>query len=504
MKPGFYRRTFGVLVLTCLALPAVQHAADVRFCVIGKDQGWKQTGPSTIARSDGDQYVFQAYVVPTTPGAVISAGIVFPDGQVHALNLESGTWLWFPYMKGTTDPNFPDGNFTFRISTLNDGARVVALPLAGELYPAAPQVVNFDAAQNINATADFTLNWFPFQGGTHLDTITLTIKSTSVPSTNVFVTTTPGTPGALDGTSTSVLIPANTFEAGTTYSAYIFFGKITAQNTTAYPGAVGYAGYGATTYFPIQTVGSLQAPVVTAQPQSQIVTVGTTVTFNVAVTGSVPLSYQWLKGGIPIPVGTNESFTVSNAQAADAGNYAVLVSNMAGSVTSATAVLTVNPVVVSPVIAVQPQGQTVNVGALVTFSVSATGTAPLAYQWQKNGTNIVGASNASYTIPSAQPGDAGNYVVVVSNASGSVDSQRAVLTVVAVNPARLSLSLVVGLPALTIDGLVGTGYRVEFSTNLAATNWTKVIDLSLPSTPYTYIDSTTGNGTLRFYRVVVP
>jgi hypothetical protein len=85
---------------------------------------------------------------------------------------------------------------------------------------------------------------------------------------------------------------------------------------------------------------------------------------------------------------------------------------------------------VPPLISVHPVSQTVNVGASVTFSVSASGTPPLAYQWRKNGINIAGANAASYTISSAQPADQGVFDVTVSNSGGFVTSSAANLTVV--------------------------------------------------------------------------
>jgi len=65
----------------------------------------------------------------------------------------------------------------------------------------------------------------------------------------------------------------------------------------------------------------------------------------------------------------------------------------------------------------------------VTFSVAASGTAPLAYQWRKNGSGITGASSSSYTINSVATGDAASYDVVVNNSCGSVTSAPATLTV---------------------------------------------------------------------------
>ncbi len=81
-----------------------------------------------------------------------------------------------------------------------------------------------------------------------------------------------------------------------------------------------------------------------------------------------------------------------------------------------------------PVIAAQPQSQSVVEGAEVVFSVSATGTA-LNFQWSKNGTLIVGAQSATYSLPRAGAADAGSYTVYISNTAGAVTSSTATLTV---------------------------------------------------------------------------
>src|SRR5205823_728060 len=89
-----------------------------------------------------------------------------------------------------------------------------------------------------------------------------------------------------------------------------------------------------------------------------------------------------------------------------------------------------NPPHVMPSIATQPANQTVTVGQTATFTVVATGTAPLSYQWQKNGTAISGATSASYTTAATTSSDNGaQFVVVVSNTAGSVTSNAATLTV---------------------------------------------------------------------------
>ncbi len=84
----------------------------------------------------------------------------------------------------------------------------------------------------------------------------------------------------------------------------------------------------------------------------------------------------------------------------------------------------------APTITTQPVSRTVTAGQTATFSVTAAGTAPLSYQWQKNGANISGATSASYTTPATTSTDNGaTYDVVVSNSAGTVTSNATTLTV---------------------------------------------------------------------------
>ncbi|MCX6929071.1 MAG: immunoglobulin domain-containing protein, partial [Verrucomicrobia bacterium] len=174
---------------------------------------------------------------------------------------------------------------------------------------------------------------------------------------------------------------------------------------------------------------TVTAPAITTQPVSQTVNAGATVTFTVSATGTAPLSYQWMKGGVNISGATTATLTLSSVTTASAGSYTVRVSNSAGAVTSAAATLTVNSTTVAPTITTQPASQTVTVGANVTFTVVATGTAPLSYQWMKGGGNISGATSATLTLSSVTTASAGSYTVLVNNSIGSATSAAATLTV---------------------------------------------------------------------------
>ena len=161
------------------------------------------------------------------------------------------------------------------------------------------------------------------------------------------------------------------------------------------------------------------------------VTAGQTATFSVSASGTAPLSYQWRKNTTNISGATAASYTTPATTAPDNGaKFDVVVSNGAGSATSNQAILTVNAAPVAPTITTQPANQTVTAGQTATFSVVASGTAPLTYQWQKNGSAISGATATSYTTPITTTADSGElFRVVVSNSVGSVTSNSATLTV---------------------------------------------------------------------------
>lgn len=108
-------------------------------------------------------------------------------------------------------------------------------------------------------------------------------------------------------------------------------------------------------------------PGITSEPQDAFVCAGQAAGFSVSVSGSRPLGFQWFKDGVAIPNATNQTHTVPSAGGGDVGGYSVVVTNLAGSVTSRVAALVVstNPVV----IARQPEDQTVLLGTAATFRV---------------------------------------------------------------------------------------------------------------------------------------
>jgi uncharacterized repeat protein (TIGR01451 family) len=196
------------------------------------------------------------------------------------------------------------------------------------------------------------------------------------------------------------------------------------------------------------------APVISTDPQSQTVALGSPATFSAAAFGQAPIGFQWRFNGSPIADATDTSYTIDSAQTTNAGSYSVVATNSYGSATSAVATLTV---AVAPIIVANPANLTVVTGSTAGFTVTALGAAPLGYQWQFNGGDIANATASAYTITGVQLGDQGSYGVVVSNYAGSVTSAPASLTVYAWSATGVVISQIYGG-----GGNSGATYRNDY------------------------------------------
>ena len=169
-------------------------------------------------------------------------------------------------------------------------------------------------------------------------------------------------------------------------------------------------------------------PFIFAQPTNQTVSAGSTVTLAVVAGGTPPLSFQWNFNSSPILDATNSSLTLTNASTDQAGVYAVQITNLYASIVSSNATLTV--LVFPPAILAQPTNVTTTVGATAVFTVGASGTPPLRYQWSFNDSPLPTATNASLVLTNVGTNQVGVYAVTVTNLYGSETSSNAMLALV--------------------------------------------------------------------------
>jgi len=254
-------------------------------------------------------------------------------------------------------------------------------------------------------------------------------------------------------------------------------------------------------------VSSNAALTVVLSPTSRTNYAGSTTTFTAIAFSPESLNYQWQKNGSNlydsgnISGSTNNSLTIATVSDADAAIYNLVVSDATGSVTTSNAALSVND---SLFIATQPLSQAVAVGNNVTFTAKAYGAPPFIFQWYYSnspaGSPTSGTNVSSYTLTNVRINQSGNYKVQVINGLGSLTSSNAVLTVF-VRPA-LNLQFLAGYPVLNLNGMLSNNFVVQYSTNLAGTNWITLLSLTnLLTSPYQFLDPDGAGEPARFYRV---
>ncbi len=181
-----------------------------------------------------------------------------------------------------------------------------------------------------------------------------------------------------------------------------------------------------------------QAPAIIVPPVNTAVTAGYAASFNVAASGSGTLSYQWYSNGAAVAGATGTSYSTGSTSLADNGKtISVTVTSAFGAVTSNPARLSVSAAQ-NVTLTAQPQAGNAVVGQAATFSVAASGSPQLTYQWFVNGSAVAGGTQNTYTTPTLTVTGTSSVYVVVSNPLNRVQSATVALTVTA--PAPVSIA----------------------------------------------------------------
>jgi hypothetical protein len=289
-------------------------SADVKDYYITKLESFMQLNPTNVV-PDTNHGPYHAVlgIVQAAPNSVPIANVDLPSGVVKGFppgnsGIELQSLESFS-TQADLDAAYTNGNYTFALATMHNGFQFPMLTLPPALYPAAPRVTNYAAAQSINPFAPFMLQWSNPPDATTNDVIwVLIVDSKGAP---VFSTPYPATnyPNALNGTMASVLVPTNTFKFGEAYTGVITFFRTTSFNPFSYPGAAGMTFVSVQTSFPL-TVPVASAPGVSLSSKSGA-------QFSFLLTGVAGQNYTVLAT-------TNLSLPLSNW-------FPVLITNLSGS-----------------------------------------------------------------------------------------------------------------------------------------------------------------------------
>jgi alpha-tubulin suppressor-like RCC1 family protein len=283
---------------------------------------------------------------------------------------------------------------TYTLVVTNAWGSVTSPEVTVTVAPAvAPQISGIPGTLSVSSGASFSLN--------------ANISGTS--------------PVALQWNKNGVPIPGAN-------SSYYSKGTVSIADSGAYTLTASNAAGATTSGACTVTVSAPITPVITGLPSGATVSYGTYVSLSPSVSGTSPMTLQWFKNGVAIPGANSSSYYLNSATPADNGTYTLAATNEAGSTTSSGYQLTVNPGQ-PPVIYNLPSTVTVAQGNSFSLYPTIFGTAPMSYQWRRDGVAIIGAHSNSFSKSNAQPADSGAYSVVVTNAWGTVTSRDVAVTV---------------------------------------------------------------------------
>lgn len=246
---------------------------DVRAYALVKRQEFIQTNNTAPVAASPTNFlgILRVHTPGTNNVTVATATLPANPTLPSQINLQNGNSFGLTYSSSSQsalDAALATGTYTYSLGTVNDGLQVLNLTLPATAFPNVPQVNSYFALQSVNPHAPLTISWNAFTGGTPGDFIQLEIVNTNSLTDNgdfvtVFNSPAVGEKGALNGTNTSIWLPANTFSPGHNYLARLYFVKIASIDLTSYPGSVGSVRFTSLTSFNVHTHGTQQsAPII--------------------------------------------------------------------------------------------------------------------------------------------------------------------------------------------------------------------------------------------------
>ncbi len=256
MMAQFVDRSF-ILHVNGDGNPGNTNLSDVRLYGVAKSARWMQTNAVSVVAVPGSNHLFFAFADATGPQALSQVTVYPPTKPAVGLFGESEDSFNFETLfasQSLLDVEFPNGDYAFVTVGARDGERTNYLALLNDGYPSTPQLSNFDAAQAIDPTADFSLEWGNLSAATPVDFLSIEIEDCA--GQHLFSTPGPGRPDALNGTATNHVILARSLRPGQSYKVKLLAAHFSTFDTNSYPGAIGLAAYVHETVVMIRTTGT--------------------------------------------------------------------------------------------------------------------------------------------------------------------------------------------------------------------------------------------------------
>src|ERR1051325_10506881 len=226
-------------------------AADTRFVQVRKTVSYLQTSDSIPVIQSVNPYEFRARVDTATAQSVSAVSLKWPPPSNATRTLTNFQSYWEFAQQYATPESLnlanPNGTYAVTLQNASDGKKTDVLTLSADVYPSVVRIANFVAAQTVNPSNDFPVQWDPVAS----DLVQLRVFQNDQ---IIFETgSVPGADGTLKGNVTTATIPKNTLRSGAIYRTQVIASRRSTFDTTGYPGVPAWAIYSRLTEFTLRT-----------------------------------------------------------------------------------------------------------------------------------------------------------------------------------------------------------------------------------------------------------
>lgn len=241
---------------------------DLKIAGVWKGEVFVQAPGGAPQIRGEDAFAAGAFADSTGFNTLVAGSLRLPSGETFRLEYSQGDALEIESevnSKAEQEAIAPPGAYQLTLETVHQGTKTVNLTVPADTYPSIPELLNLAAAQAFDPALPLTLSWKPMAGGTVNDFIGMWVDPENGGQT-VYETPEFQSGQGLNGTATSVTIPAGTFRAGRTYDVELEFARPTTRDTTTLPGSTLVVAFTRITHAQITAAGTVAPPQVQLSP----------------------------------------------------------------------------------------------------------------------------------------------------------------------------------------------------------------------------------------------